>query len=304
MRMPRPPRIHVDGGFYHVILRGNHQEPIFFVPSDRHRLAEIVGEVIERCGMRVHAYCWMTNHIHLLMQVGDVPLGRAMMRIAGRYAREVQRRRPTTGHLFERRHRAILVDADSYMLELVRYIHLNPVRAGVVTDPQDYVWSSHRAYLGKSPSGWLTTQFALDMFHRDRTRARRAYRRFVLDGVSRRVDNGLAMGRSDEPRVLGSDRFLERVKERRLPRSVRTLDSMIDVLCRRHGVDAAELSTPGRRRDLARLRAMLAYHAVTLRIATLSDLARRFGRNVSTLCESVEYHRRVHPGLFREPLDP
>ena len=122
---PRPSRIHVEGRFYHVILRGNHREDIFFRPQDRDRFASLVAEVIERFRMRVHAYCWMTNHIHLLMQVSDVPLGAAMMRIASRYARATQKHRPTTGHLFERRYKAILLDEDSYLLELIRYIHLN-----------------------------------------------------------------------------------------------------------------------------------------------------------------------------------
>jgi REP element-mobilizing transposase RayT len=132
----------------HVILRGNHREPIFYCAADRDGFAALVGEVIERFRMCVHAYCWMTNHVHLLMQVNEVPLGQAMQRIASRYARSVQKRRTTTGHLFERRHRAILIDADSYLLELIRYIHLNPVRAHIVADPADFHWSGHRAYLG------------------------------------------------------------------------------------------------------------------------------------------------------------
>src|SRR4051794_35208921 len=105
--MPRAPRIHVEGGYYHVILRGNHREDIFFRPSERDCFAELVAEVIERFRMRVHAYCWTTNHVHLLIQVSETPLGRAMMGIASRYARATQRRRSTTGHLFGRRYRAI-----------------------------------------------------------------------------------------------------------------------------------------------------------------------------------------------------
>ena len=112
--MPRPPRIHVGGGFYHVTLRGNHAQPIFFQPADRVTLESIVADTIPRCGARVHAYCWMTNHIHLLVQVGEIPLGRVILRIASRYARTVQARLYTTGHLFERRYHSVLVDADAY----------------------------------------------------------------------------------------------------------------------------------------------------------------------------------------------
>jgi REP element-mobilizing transposase RayT len=110
--MPRKPRLHVDGGHYHVILRGNHRQSIFFNAADRLAFAELVAENIERFGMRVHAFCWMSNHVHLLMQVGAFPLARAMMRIASRFARGMQRNQQTTGHFFERRYRAILVDAD------------------------------------------------------------------------------------------------------------------------------------------------------------------------------------------------
>ncbi len=100
--MRRPPRLHVEGGYNHVVLRGNHREAIFYTAADRECLGALVGEVIERLRMRVHAYCWMTNHIHLLMQLSEVPLGRAVLRIAGRSARQVQSRRDASGHLSEK----------------------------------------------------------------------------------------------------------------------------------------------------------------------------------------------------------
>lgn len=301
--MPRPPRLHIDGGFYHVILRGNHREAIFFSSTDRDQFAALVGEVIERFRMRVHAYCWMTNHVHLLMQVSDVPLGRAMMRIASRYARATQRKRPTTGHLFERRHRAILVDADSYLLELIRYIHLNPVRAGIVANPAEYFWSAHRAYLGLETIPWVTTDFALGLFSPELTRAREAYHRFVLAGIGVPPDQELTQGRSDEPRILGDDRFLAGVKMHWRPRDHHSIETLIDHLCRQHQIDPADLIRPGRQRRLARLRALIVHHALERRIATLSDLARHFGRSASTLCESLEHYRRTSPALFNERLD-
>ena len=301
--MPRPPRLHVDGGFYHVILRGNHREAIFFTDSDRDRFASLVAEVIERFRMRVHAYCWMTNHVHLLMQVSDVPLGRAMMRIASRYARATQKRRPTTGHLFERRYRAILVDADSYLLELIRYIHLNPVRASIVSDPQDYPWSAHRAYLGLQSTSWLTTDFALSLFGKEVIQARAAYRRFVLAGIGLSPDQELSQGRTDEPRILGDDRFLTGVRMHWRARDPHSIEELIENLCRRYEIDPADLIRSGRRRKPAQLRVLIVHHALERRIATLSELARRFGRSASTLCESLEHHRRINPALFDEPID-
>jgi putative transposase len=301
--MPRLPRLHIDGGFYHVILRGNHREAIFFTSEDRDRFASLVAEVIDRFRMRVHAYCWMTNHVHLLMQVSEVPLGRAMMCIASRYARVTQKRRPTTGHLFERRYRAILVDADNYLLELIRYIHLNPVRADIVVDPEQYSWSSHRAYLHIQMTPWLTTDFALGLFGRELTQAREAYRRFVLAGVGAPSDQQLSQGRSDEPRILGDDHFLSGLKAHWRPRDHHSIEELIDQFCHQHRIHPDDLSRPGRQRKLAQLRVLIVHHALDRRIATLSDLARRFGRSASTLCESLEHYRRLNPALFNEPLD-
>jgi REP element-mobilizing transposase RayT len=125
--MARRLRLHVPGGFYHVTLRGNHQQPIFFAATDRDLLNRIVAEAIAELRARIHAFCWMTNHVHLLVQVSDEPLGRLMHRIASKYARTVQARIATTGHLFERRYHAALVDTDRYLIAVLRYIHLNPV---------------------------------------------------------------------------------------------------------------------------------------------------------------------------------
>src|ERR1700741_1204574 len=136
--MGRPLRLHLPGGFYHTTLRGNHREDIFTVDSDRGLLNTIVEFALSKHGARIHAYCWMTNHLHMLVQVGEEPLSALMRRIASGHARAYQANRKTPGHLFERRYHAVLVDADAYLMELVRYIHLNPVRARLVDSPHEY----------------------------------------------------------------------------------------------------------------------------------------------------------------------
>jgi REP element-mobilizing transposase RayT len=303
--MPRAPRIHVEGGYYHVILRGNHREDIFFCPSDRDRFEELVAEVIERFRMRVHAYCWMTNHVHLLMQVSEAPLGRAMMRIASRYARATQKTRPTTGHLFERRYRAILIDADSYLLELIRYIHLNPVRARMVSDPDRYLWSSHHNYLGLRTSTWITTDVALSLFHKQENQARSAYQRFILGGIGQRSSKmkELATGRADEPRVLGDDQFMNNLKLHWRPRARVTMASLIESVCREFQVDTNEILRPCRSRRAAMIRSVIAHRAIHLRIGALSDAARHFNRSASTLCGTLEHYRKLKPELFGKPPD-
>jgi putative transposase len=176
--MPRPPRLHVPGGCYHVILRGNHREELFGRAHDRVVLDGIVADVLCRFGCRLHAYCWMPNHLHALIQIADQPLGTMMQRIAMRYSRYRHKCLETTGHLFERRYRAKLIDVDEYFLTLLRYIHLNPVKARLVKDPADFPWSSHRAYLGTEQLSWLTTDFGLALFSKDIVQARVAYARF------------------------------------------------------------------------------------------------------------------------------
>ncbi|MCC7449528.1 MAG: transposase [Anaerolineae bacterium] len=306
--MPRKPRLHVDGGSYHVIMRGNHRQPIFHHPADRDLFASLVSEALDRFDMRVHAYCWMTNHVHLLMQVGETPLGRAMMCIASRYARHKQRQEPTTGHFFERRYRALLIDANAYFLELVRYIHLNPVRAGLVTDPARYTWCGHAAYLGLHRAPWLTTEFVLNIFGNELRAARRAYQQFVQSGMAVVSDGGkdddtFVRGSVEDSRVLGSDAFL-RTLPQPLPRKVDiSLDEVIASVCAIYGADRASLGAPGRSRRLAHIRAIVVYHAARLKVATLSEVARTFNRSASTLSETLEYLRRTQPSLLEAPLD-
>lgn len=301
--MPRRPRLHVDGAFYHVILRGNHRQNIFFTTADRTRFLDIVCEVIERFRMRVHAYCLMSNHVHLAIQVSDIPLGPAMMRVASRYARERQRNLNTTGHFFERRYRALMVDADEYLLALVRYIHLNPVRAHLVRDPADYPWSGHSAYLGGQSPPWLTTDFVLGMLGSDPVAAGFAYRRFVLDAINKDDQKDFMVGASSEPRAIGSDQFLAQLAGPVTHRPRISLETLIERLCAVHGVHPEQLTAPNRSRTLAKLRSIVLHHALHLRIASMSDIARHCNRSASTLCESLEHYRRTQPALFAQSLD-
>jgi len=128
--MARKPRLHVPGGLYHVILRGNGGQDIFFDDEDRYHLYLLLQHGVERYGHRIHGFCCMTNHIHLAIQVADEPLSGIMQNLSFRYTRWINKKQARTGHLFQGRYKSILVDADSYVLELVRYLHLNPVRAG------------------------------------------------------------------------------------------------------------------------------------------------------------------------------
>jgi REP element-mobilizing transposase RayT len=286
----RKPRLHVPAAYYHVTLRGNHRQEIFFSAEDRALLNDIVADVIPHYGARLHAYCWMTNHVHMLVQVGDTPLGRIMLRIASRYARELQAKFHTTGHLFERRYHAVLVDEDAYLLELVRYIHLNPVRANMVSLPADYPWSSHHAYLGQRNEPWVTTEFTLSLFHSELLQARLAYQRFVHD-QSMPTHSPLQNINQNDRRILGNDTFAAALLGSAWrPRSHQTLDMLMEEACGRFDITRDALISASRSRHLTQARAWVAHQTLLLRITTLTRVAEVLGRTDSALRQSIKHH--------------
>lgn len=285
--MPRRPRVHAAGAFYHVTLRGNHRQAIFRHDGDRAILNALVAERLGETGACLHAYCWMTNHLHLLVQVSDVPLGRPMQRISAQYARWFQSTVPTTGHLFERRYHALLVDKDSYLLELVRYIHLNPVRAGLVKDPIDHPWSSHAAYLGERDEPWVRTGFVLGMLAPDPARARLAYGRFMQEGMHSRDDDASSSG-GGAAELLNRLRLAEPDS-----RAAESLEQLILRHCEAFHVRLEDLTSPRRDRRLAHIRATIAHDAISRRVSSLAAVARRLNRDESSLRECLDRHGRA-----------
>ena len=179
--MARRPRMHYSGARYHVILRGNDRQDIYFRPADRELWQAILMGGLERYDSGLHCYCWMTNHVHMVIEVADIPLGALIRFVASQYSRKINLAKHRTGHLFERRYRAILIKDENYLKGLVRYIHNNPVRAGLVERPIDYRWSSHSAYSGNHVTTWLQTKLVLSTFGTTSTSARRAYNRFMAE---------------------------------------------------------------------------------------------------------------------------
>lgn len=287
--MPRKPRIHVPGGVYHVILRGNDRQRIFFSDSDRTEWEDLVARGIERYDCRIHAYCWMSNHIHIAVQVDDIPLWNLMRWVASQYARSLNGRQRRTGHLFERRHRAILVDAERYLLGLVRYIHLNPVNAGIVDRAEKYLWSSHAAYLGEARVDWLTTSLVLSYFSTDNDDgdSETRFHAFVADADGPVEATRLVEGSRTDARVLGNDSFCAQVLGHRPEVRSATIDEVVQSYCERHGVIEEELISPGRGRRNAAIRAEIAWEVMRRKIASLAEVARRFGRAESVLSRGV-----------------
>jgi putative transposase len=285
--MARKPRIHIPGGLYHIILRGNGGQDIFLSDADRYRFLLLLQEGTCRFGYRVHAFCLMTNHLHLLLQAGDIPLSRGLQNLSFRYTRWVNGREKRTGHLFQGRYKAVLVDGDSYLLELVRYIHLNPLRAGMVQSPDEYPWTSHPAYLGMDDLPWLTTDTLLGQFGRQAGKARQGYARFIQDGFDEEYRKEFHCGSSD-PRILGSDDFTATaLAEEYVPPRDLSLEHIEATVFNVYGIDQAALQSPSQQRHLSEARAVLAWLARETGAGNLEQVSRRVNRDPGSLSSAV-----------------
>lgn len=285
--MARKPRLHVPGGCYHVILRGNGGQDIFLQNEDRFRLYLLLQEGVERFGHRIHAFCLMTNHLHLAVQVEKTPLSKILQNLSFRYTRWFNKKNQRLGHLFQGRYKAILVDRDAYLPELVRYIHLNPVRARMVEGPEEYPWSGHRAYIGKDVIPWLMTDWVLGQFAKRSETAILRYKKFVSEGMGEGRREEFHSGEHD-PRVLGDETFTVEALTSLSESFVRpSLDHIVEYVCGLYGLSESDLAERGRARKNAQARTLVGWLALQAGSSTLSAVARRFGRDIATMSNAV-----------------
>ncbi len=294
--MARKPRIHFPGAVYHVMLRGNGGQGIFFSAGDRTRFYLLLQEGVERYGHRIHAFCLMDNHVHLAIQVGDVPLSKIIQNLSFRYTRYINTVLTRTGHLFQGRYKAILVDADSCLLQLVRYIHNNPVRSGITRHCDDYQWSSHPSYCGDVSISWLETDWILGQFSVKLTIARRLYKEFISQGKKESRRPEFHHG-SLEGRLLGDDTFIQeafaRAEKKRSACS--SLEQIIKAVCIVYEIRPSCLAEPGRRRDISEARAMAALLVLEADNMTLTELAAVLRRDLSGLSQACgRLRKRLH----------
>lgn len=188
--MTRPLRLEFAGALYHVTSRGDRGEDIYKDAFDRIAWLDVLRQVCDRCNFVVHSFCQMNNHYHLMLETVDGNLAQGMRLLNGLYTQYFNRRHHVVGHLFQGRYKAILVQKQSYLLELTRYIVLNPIRANFVRSLNDWEWSSHHHVLGLKPTpAWLETEWLLRQFGVNRGSALEAYCRFVMEG--RDIENPL-----------------------------------------------------------------------------------------------------------------
>ncbi len=286
--MARKPRLHYPGACYHVILRGNAGHDVFFDTQDRNRFFFLLQEGIEKYDHRIHGYCLMTNHLHLVIQVGDVSLSRIMQNVSFRYTSYVNHRLKQVGHLFQGRYKALLIDADSYLLQIIRYVHNNPVRAAMVIKPEDYPWSSHNVYLGNSSVPWLTTDWVLSQFSMKKTQAIELYRKYVLAGQNEAQRKEFYRG-NVEGQVLGEDHFVERVFAKASQKifGSPTLEQVLQAVCKQYGIDEDDLSSGSRQKRISEPRSVAAMIVRDISHLSLTELSRRIERDMSGLSQAA-----------------
>jgi putative transposase len=227
--MSRPLRLELSGGLYHVTSRGDRREDIYLDDLDREAWLEVLGQVCERYHWAIHAWCQMTNHYHLVIETSEGNLSAGMRQLNGVYTQKVNNRHRRVGHVFQGRFKGILVERDSYLLELARYVVLNPVRAGMVRDVRKWKWSSYHAMVGTtSRPAWLQADWILGQFGRGRVRQIQRYVQFVQEGV-----RGQPIWEQLKGQVfLGSESFVQSM-QRELEAAAKHTDREIPRLQRR-----------------------------------------------------------------------
>lgn len=287
--MARKPRVHFPKALYHVIARGNQKQEIFLDEKDYHTYLSYLSEYKGRYQFHLYAYALMKNHVHLLLEVGATPLSKIMQGLQFRYTRYFNRRYGKVGHLFQGRYKAILCDKDPYLLELVRYIHLNPIRSKVLKDLEKYRWVSHLKYLGGPKDDLIDEEFVLSQFGKNKNVARRKYREFVLGGI----DMG-HQGRYYEvkdQRFLGEDEFIERIQSDKTMNTPVMFDIPIEQIVKEVsrvvGVTRDRMYSLSRGRRGAYGRGLVAYLARKLAGYLVKDIAEYFRREPMTMSEAI-----------------
>ena len=324
--MPRKARIDAPGALHHIIVRGIERRKIFLDDTDRNSFLDRLGTILKNTTTPCFAWALIPNHVHLLLRTGLTPLSTVMRRLLTGYAVYFNRRHRRHGHLFQNRYKSILCQEDAYLKELVRYIHLNPLRAKLVADYKQlsrYRFSGHSILMGKDKNDWQDAEYILGLFDKTKSKARRLYSSFVKKGIEdgRRpelVGGGLIRslggwsavkalrGRADrikgDERILGDGDFVDSVLkvsqeqlERRYQYQSRGYDFewLVDQVARLFDMGTEKVVRPGRYPDTVKARSVLCYWAAReLGISTL-ELSKRLGISQPTASQSIQRGEKI-----------
>lgn len=281
--MPRQPRIDFPGLLHHVIVRGIEKRPVFLDDQDREEFLSRFSRLLVETETVCFAWALLDTHLHLLLQPHTIKLAHFMRRLLTGYAVVFNLRHKRAGHLFQNRYKSIVCDGDVYLLELIRYIHLNPLRAGIVKDLEAleaYSWCGHRQLLGLHSRKVVAEKEVLSLFAKGLRTARGKYSRFVRDGIATFSTTNLSSGgkrvsmlldpdleKDDlfDDRVLGGGVFVERVlkmTDQTPATSEKAFAAMLARVANYYGIEPPRLAMPGKERSLVRAKAILCYFAV------------------------------------------
>ena len=311
--MPRHARIDLPGLLQHVIVRGIERRKIFFDDIDREdlvaRLSNLLGETQTVC----YAWALLDNHFHLLLMPTQISLAVIMRRLLTGYAVSFNLRHKRAGHLFQNRYKSLVCDENSYLLELIRYIHLNPIRAGIISDTaslEGYPWAGHQQMLGSGRFKLVADGDVLSLFSHNKSTARKAYRQFVADGLKDDIPKLSRGGRSTsclldqnlrddgqfDDRILGGGLLVERVlgaADAVGQAKSDSLEELIGVIADYFGLDASQLQFPSKQRRLVRAKAVICFVAVRYYHQPGNQVAQRLGYSSSAVSRAVERGRVV-----------
>lgn len=281
--MTRPLRLEFPGALYHVTSRGDRKAVIFRDDDDRARWMSILSLICTRYNFLIHGYCQMTNHYHVIVETVEGNLAQGMRQLNGLYSQYFNRRHDVVGHLFQGRYKAILVQRDSYLLELIRYVVLNPVRAGFVTSVDAWPWSSHACVVGTVPApAWLDTASILRNFGSTRSSAVASYRGFVLAGLGRESP----LKNTQHQLLLGDETFVAKTQT-----SARHEHFLAVAKTQRRAVclPLAEYQAryPNRNEAMA--------HAYQSTAYTMEQIAAHFGVSAKTVSRAINTVKTISP---------
>ena len=318
--MPRHARLDAPGTLHHVIIRGIEKRRIVDDSRDRKNFISRMGEIASDTGTIIYAWALMTNHAHILLRSSDFGLSRYMRRLLSGYALTYNKRHQRHGHLFQNRYKSIICEEETYFLELVRYIHLNRLRAGLVKDLVEldrYLWCGHSVLMNKKQNAWQDCDSVLVRFGKAENSARTAYGEYVYQGVEqgRRpelVGGGLirsaggwsevkalrkkGVTQSADDRILGSGSFVEQVIKESKGNARRQfsnlereeqVDQLIFECCEKEKINIKELRSGSRRQPIVQVRKKLIQLLVEEHGATLAETARQVGVSTSAVSKSL-----------------
>ncbi|MFH1378745.1 MAG: transposase [bacterium] len=324
--MPRNRRLELPGSIYHVIVRGIERRIIFKDENDRTEFIRRFSEALKKMSCKCHGWVLMPNHFHLVMQTGHTPLSDLMRKVLTGYAIYFNHRHKRSGYLYQNRYKSILCQEDTYLLELVRYVHLNPLRAGIVRDIEHlnrYRWSGHSVLIGKNKADFQTTDEVLGRFGNKRGEAIQRYIEFIRDGqkMGRRDDlmgGGLRRSaggwsgvydlmRSKEywrgdDRILGDGNFVDEVlkisdealeRKEKLQREGWDIARLVKKVCAEMGIPEESIKKRGKGNSISHARNLVAYLASKELGISGSDLAKYFRIGRSSMSEAIARGEKI-----------